>query len=89
MLLNPRKISKTENFEGNAENFNEDETVADEDIEGGPESDKNCDSKTDIYENDRNVEDSSKTRNTVKKSDEEGGANDAAIGNSVQDEEKL
>ena len=78
-----------QNFEGNAENFNEDETVADEDIEGGPESDKNCDSKTDIYENDRNVEDSSKTRNTVKKSDEEGGANDAAIGNSVQDEEKL
>ena len=78
-----------QNFEGNAENFNEDETVADEDIEGGPESDKNCDSKTDIYENDRNVEDSSKTRNTVKKSDEEGGANDAAIGNCVQDEEKL
>ncbi|CAI4649320.1 CIC_collapsed_G0037300.mRNA.1.CDS.1 [Saccharomyces cerevisiae] len=73
----------------NRKNFNEDETVADEDIEGGPESDKNCDSKTDIYENDRNVEDSSKTRNTVKKSDEEGGANDAAIGNSVQDEEKL
>lgn len=56
-----------QNFEGNAENFNEDETVADEDIEGGLESNKNSDSKTDIYENDRNVEDSSKTRNTVKK----------------------
>ncbi|KOH49044.1 AVL9p protein involved in exocytic transport from the Golgi [Saccharomyces cerevisiae] len=78
-----------QNFEGNAENFNEDETVADKDIEGGPESNKNSDSKTDIYENDRNVEDSSKTRNTVKKSNEEGGANDAAIGNCVQDEEKL